>query len=165
MVSKRTWSSHLPTNTPKIHLHMEQSSLKTNWKLAGLLYNQGCKKNTYVLGQEGKNSDQVGTCASGIELRDKGRLHGQRSLLGSEQFERHIGHPNPGVQYRKHEPPWLAGRLLSLTEGLLEDWAHSGGVRVPLLAPEAGWRGCNETLKVIDWFSTSALVCVSARAK
>ena len=29
-----------PINTSKIHLHVEQFSLKTNWKLAGLLYMQ-----------------------------------------------------------------------------------------------------------------------------
>ena len=49
--SKRIWNSSSPTNTRKIQLHMKQSSLKTNWKLAeGLLCNQGYKKNIHVLG-------------------------------------------------------------------------------------------------------------------
>lgn len=42
-------------NTSKIHLCMEQFSLKTNWKLAErFLYNQGYGKNTHVIRQEGK---------------------------------------------------------------------------------------------------------------
>ena len=45
------------TNTSKIHLYVEQFSLKMNWKLAeGLLYNQGCKKDIHVIREEGKKS-------------------------------------------------------------------------------------------------------------
>ena len=40
--SRKMQNSLLPKNTSKIHLHMEQLSLKTNWRLAErLLYNQG----------------------------------------------------------------------------------------------------------------------------
>lgn len=39
------------TKTSKVPLHMEQSSLETNWMLEeGLLYNQGYKKDIYVTG-------------------------------------------------------------------------------------------------------------------
>lgn len=41
----------LTTNISKMHLHMEQFLRKSKWNLAErLLYNQGCKKDTYVLG-------------------------------------------------------------------------------------------------------------------
>ena len=47
----REHGAHLPPmNTSIIHLHAEQLSLKTNWKLAeGLLYKQHCKKDTHVI--------------------------------------------------------------------------------------------------------------------
>ena len=39
------WGSPPPTDTSKIPLHMEQFSLKTNWRLAErYLNNQGCKE-------------------------------------------------------------------------------------------------------------------------
>ena len=50
-MAKRMWSSHPFMKTSNLHLHVEKFSLKTNWKLAeGLLYNQGYKKETYVIG-------------------------------------------------------------------------------------------------------------------
>ena len=55
MVEKRIWNSPSPMNTTKIHLHVEQFSLKTNWKLAErLLYNQGYKKNPHIIRMERK---------------------------------------------------------------------------------------------------------------
>ena len=40
-----------PNKTSKIQLHVEQFSLKTNWKLAErLLYSQDCKKDPHILG-------------------------------------------------------------------------------------------------------------------
>ena len=58
--------SRPPVNTSQIHLHVEQCSLKTNWRLAErLLCKQGCKKDAQRIRQEGKRSDQVGTCALG----------------------------------------------------------------------------------------------------
>ena len=49
--------THLPpTNTSKIHLLVEQFSLKTNWKLTErLLYNQGYQKDSQVIVQEEKD--------------------------------------------------------------------------------------------------------------
>lgn len=40
----------LPTNTSEIHLHVEQLSQKTHWKLADLLRNQSCKEDPHVTG-------------------------------------------------------------------------------------------------------------------
>ena len=46
----------------KIHLHVEQVSLKTNWKLAErLLCNQNCKKDAHIILWEGEKSE-IGTC-------------------------------------------------------------------------------------------------------
>lgn len=43
------WGDGSRWNISKIHLHMEQFLLKTDWKLAErLLYNQGCKKDVHV---------------------------------------------------------------------------------------------------------------------
>ena len=50
-------------NTPKVHVHVEHFSLKTNWRLAETpLYNQGCKKIHTELGRKG--SDQIETLCS-----------------------------------------------------------------------------------------------------
>ena len=47
-LSKRIWSWSPAMNTSKIHLPVEQFSLKINWKLAeGLLYHQDCKMPTH----------------------------------------------------------------------------------------------------------------------
>ena len=101
-------------NTSKTHLQADQFSLKTNWKLAErLLYNQGCKKGPRGIGQEGKKSNQVGSPGKG--LRGKGRLHGRRSTLGSEQFKPHAGLPVPGVQHREDEPLELTGAPVGRT--------------------------------------------------
>ena len=64
--SKRMWSSPPSTNMSKIHPLVEKFSWKTNWKLAAeLLYNQGCKKDTHIIRQDGKKKHQVRTCAPG----------------------------------------------------------------------------------------------------
>ena len=45
------WSSPPPTDTSKVHLHVEEFSQKTNWKLAeDLLYNESFKKDSHVNG-------------------------------------------------------------------------------------------------------------------
>ena len=44
--SKKTWSSPPTIDISNIYLHVEQFSRKTNWKLAELLHNQGCKKDS-----------------------------------------------------------------------------------------------------------------------
>ena len=59
------WSSLLLTNISKIHLHVEQFLLKTNWKwVKGLLYNQGWKKDTHIgwLGREEKQAIRLDLC-------------------------------------------------------------------------------------------------------
>ena len=59
--SRRLWTWRPPMNTSKIHLYVEQFSLKTHWKLVEeLLYNQGCKKkNTYNwVGRKEKQASQ-----------------------------------------------------------------------------------------------------------
>lgn len=61
-----------PNTTSKLHLHVEQFSLKTTYNLTeGLLYNQSCKKaNTY--GWVWIESDWVGTCVLGGNSEEKG---------------------------------------------------------------------------------------------
>lgn len=63
-------------NTKNTHLHVEQFSLKINWKLSKrCLYNQSCRKGIHVIRLEGKKSNQVGTCVSGRGLGGKRRLY------------------------------------------------------------------------------------------
>ena len=45
----RGHGTHLPPQTHQIHLHVEQFSQKTNWKLAeDLLHKQSCKKDPHI---------------------------------------------------------------------------------------------------------------------
>lgn len=77
--------THLLTmNSTKMHLHVENFSPKTNWRLRErLLYNKGYKENSHGIGYEGKRSNQVSTCTSGRWHRRK-ELHWQRLSLRSE---------------------------------------------------------------------------------
>lgn len=62
-----------PMNTSKIHLHMEQFSLQTNWRLAEtLLYNKGYREDPYGIGWERKRCDQVKTVPLGGDSGEKG---------------------------------------------------------------------------------------------
>ena len=46
----KTWNSLPPRDTSKLHLRVQQFSVKSNWKLAEkLLYNQDCKKDPRVM--------------------------------------------------------------------------------------------------------------------
>lgn len=96
---------------------MEEFSVETNWKLAGLLNNQGCKNDARRIGEEGTKSNRVGTSAPGRGLRGKGRLDRQRASLGSEWFEPQIRCPSPGVLCQGDKPRWLVGGPRGPAEG------------------------------------------------
>ena len=125
MAGWRAWNPPPPTNTSKIHLHVERFSLKTNWKLAErLLYNQGCKKDPLnQVGREQKPSGQDLFPWEGTQREMTWGGGERRSVLGSEWFEPHIGTPSPGVQHREDEPPWLVGGSVGLT-GLWKPGPH-----------------------------------------
>lgn len=91
--------------------------METNWKLAGLLNNQGCKNDARRIGEEGTKSNRVGTSAPGRGLRGKGRLDRQRASLGSEWFEPQIRCPSPGVLCQGDKPRWLVGGPRGPAEG------------------------------------------------
>ena len=111
-LSKRTQSSPAPTNTSKIHLYVEQCSLKTNWRLAKRLFiTKALKKHTQ--NQVGREEMQLGwTCIfTRGHRRGRGLHRLGDSLLGSEQFERQIGHASPGSNVRSLSPlSWLGKR-------------------------------------------------------
>ena len=59
-------------NKSEIHLHVEQFSLKTNWKLSeGLLYNQGCKKDAHIIWWKGRKAIGLGPVPLGEDSEDK----------------------------------------------------------------------------------------------
>lgn len=65
------WNLSPDTYTSRIHLNMEQFSLKTNWKLAEKVpYDQDCKKDPHVIGEEGRKSNQAGIPGRGLQKRD-----------------------------------------------------------------------------------------------
>ena len=82
---------HLPLlNTSKIHLHVEQSSLQTNWRLSErLLYNQVWRYIHTELCRKGRNAS--------VPLGGGGITQAWRSSLKSEWFEPHTDFPSPGV--------------------------------------------------------------------
>ena len=102
--NRKTWNSPSHTSTSKIHFCMEQSSLRTNCKLAeGLKYNQGYKKTTHRIGKEMKRTNQVGTSASERRLGGK-RWYGWRFALGNKQFKPLTGLPSSGALHREDKP-------------------------------------------------------------
>ena len=69
--SKRMWGSPPRMSPSEIHQREEQFSLKTNWKLAEKVpYDQDCKKDPHVIGEEGRKSDQAGIPGRGLRKRD-----------------------------------------------------------------------------------------------
>ena len=91
-------------------LHVEQFSLKTNWRLEGrLLYNEDCKKDPHGVGQEGKRNNRVRTCNTDLE-----------SSLESKWLKPHIGGLSPQFGHWEVEPPWRVWRSVGLAGGLWE---------------------------------------------
>lgn len=103
--------TYLPQKThQKIHLYVGQFSLKTNWRLAErLLYNQGCRKESFRNRWEGKTGDQVRTCDPGREDWEEKRLHAWRPFLESKWFSYILGASVQGSSKRALEPFWLVG--------------------------------------------------------
>jgi len=65
--SERRWSPSPPTNTSKTCLHVENFSLKTNWKLAGgLLYNQAPRQFTGNQEAREEGSCDLDLCSLGV---------------------------------------------------------------------------------------------------
>ena len=71
--NKRMWSSPPAISPSEIHQHVEQFSLKTNWKLteACTTTTELKKKIHYHIRWEGKKSHLARTCAPGSGLREK----------------------------------------------------------------------------------------------
>ena len=119
----------------KNNLRVEQFSLKTHWKLVEeLLYNQGCKKKTRIIGQEGKKSNQVRTCDPERETQGKGDFMGRPSYY----IELQTGHPIPGVLHGGAKPPLLVGGLLGQTENMRKAGLHARQVCAHWLALRQG---------------------------
>ena len=84
---------------------MEQLSLMTNWKLAGvLLYNQDRKKDTQVVRQEWRNCDQVWICAPRRGLTGERRLDGLTGWVKPQ-----TGNPSLEVLLEGNKSLWLVG--------------------------------------------------------
>ena len=108
-------------NTSKVHLRVEQFSLKMNWKLAERLPYKKDYKIHMESGRKGKDMIRSGP----VPL--KGDTEEKRDYIG--------GDPPWGVSSSSHRlgisllgsntgetGPWLAGGLLGLTGGVWEAW-------------------------------------------
>ena len=88
-----------------IYIHMWN---KLYCKLAeGLLYNQGCRKDTHIIGLSRKKINWIGTCAPGRRLRGKEGSQRQTPATGSKQADPQTGCPSAGDQ-----PLWPVGEPL-----------------------------------------------------
>lgn len=99
---------------------MGQFSLKTNWKLSErLLYHQCIKKKIHL--ELDKNRREVIRVRL-VPLRggSEERLHRQRSFLGSEWFELHIGWSRGSNTGKISLPGWRAGWINRRTVGSLD---------------------------------------------
>ena len=68
--SRRAWSSPLPTNTSKQHLHVKQLPQKTKGRLVELLYKYSFKNNFHINGRVEK-THKIDTFVSGRDLLKK----------------------------------------------------------------------------------------------
>lgn len=70
-----------PTNASNMHLHVEQLSQKTDWKLArDLFYNQSCKENFHVTKEDGgKKAFRTGLAHLRGSCKE-GKVHMGRTL-------------------------------------------------------------------------------------
>lgn len=98
-------------NVSKTHLHEEQFSRKTSWKLAEtLLYNKAIRKIYTEPSRKRKEAIRSGPVPPGRGLRGKERIHRQRFALGSNWFKPHTGAPVLGADTAKASPfGWLEG--------------------------------------------------------
>lgn len=123
-----------------LHRHIKKTPicrivLTRNWQEVTCT-KKGIKKEPHGIGQEGKRSNQVGTCASWRGHRGK-RLHGRRSTLGNKHYKPPIGLPCPGVQHGKIAPKagCRAGGTSRRAAGSSSSTCEEC---TPVLAPEAG---------------------------
>ena len=79
-----------------------------NLLVEGHLYNQGCKKDTSMIGSEGEKVNQVRTSAP-EGTQKKGRMHGQTAALWRDWFKLHVGCPSPEVLHRRSAPLAIQG--------------------------------------------------------
>ena len=128
----------------KIHLHVEQFSLKTNWRLAEkLLYNLGCKKDTWGIRQVGKRRDQVRTCALGRGLlEEKGDYRIRDPLWGASSSSHILGGPGLGSNKGKMGPfaGWKTGGTNGRAVGSLGSPPEEQGNTCLLLKQEVDGR-------------------------
>ena len=94
----------------KNNLHVEQFSLKTNWKLAErLLYNHGCKKKQYTHQQVGKEEKSSGQDLCPWEqTQGKGDYTGGHTSWGVSGLSHRLGVPVLGSYAEEINPVgWL----------------------------------------------------------
>lgn len=99
-----------------MHLHLEQLSLKANWRLQeGFLYNQDCKKEPLRMGRKGREAIRSGPLSLGGDWKLQEQL--ARTLARSEQ----MFHP---VLLQNSAPCWGEG---SRRQGLSSTVRDGGG--------------------------------------
>ena len=115
--SERRWSASPPTNTSKTHLHVENCSLKTNWKLAGgLLYNQAPRQFTGNQEAREEGSCDLDLCSLGVTWR-KGRIQGW-THWGARGKSLCLG-------------AWVLGPAVGKTSWLEDHWGREEGFGRP----------------------------------
>ena len=104
--NRRMQSSPLPMNTPKIYLHVEQFSLKTNWRLAErLLHSQDSKKEHMVSSRKGREAISLGPGPLGGDTEEEGVTWAWRYPPQRVSSSNHIlGTPALGSDTRKTSP-------------------------------------------------------------
>ena len=91
-------------NTSKTHLHVEQFSLKTDWRPDERVfyYKDYERPKVNWVGREGK---QTGQDLYLWERTQEGKYRTHRFYLGSEWFHPRVGRPSSAVQHREDMSP------------------------------------------------------------
>ena len=120
---------------------MEQFSWKINWKLTEeFLYNQSCKKDFHINGEDEKKRHKVGTST----LKGRKSLHRWTLTLGSQWVKPQIGHPSLGVLCGGDTTLWLLGEPLGQIEGLEKPRLYLQRVCVC-------WLGTDRVERALHW--------------
>ena len=87
-------------NMSEIHLHVEQFSLKTNWRLVDSCEAKAVGKIHTESDRNGRETVRLGPPSQRETSEEKWNY---KVLERSKVFDPHVGHPGPGVQHQENK--------------------------------------------------------------
>lgn len=132
--SRRTLNSPPCTNTSKLHLHVEPF-----WEQDEDCQKDSCRnKSVKKIHMESGRKERVVVRSGLVLFREnterRGITHAQRSSLGSEWFEPHIGNPSTGIWHWENEFCGTNRKVVRNLDSAHEKYSHAS------LPPRTRWK-------------------------